>query len=69
MPFPRLSIVLISILLLGEAALALWRHAPIPVSTAPVFSFPPAAAQIRPCRALKCGLPLASFLAAAKDTP
>ena len=41
MPLSRLAIVLISLLLLGEASLALWRHLPIPVSTAPaqVFDF------------------------------
>jgi hypothetical protein len=44
MPLPRLALVLISILVLGEAGLALWRHLPIEPSTAPVFSFPPAAA-------------------------
>jgi hypothetical protein len=44
MHLPRLGILLISILLLGEAALALWRHLPVEPSTAPVFTFPPAAA-------------------------
>jgi hypothetical protein len=44
MSYRRLAIVLIALLLLGEAALALWRHLPIEPSTAPVFSFPPAAA-------------------------
>lgn len=42
MPLPRLAILLIALLLLlGEAAVALWRHLPIPVSTAPaqVFDF------------------------------
>ena len=44
MPLPRLAILLIAIIVLGEGALALWRHLPIEPSTAPVFSFPPAAA-------------------------
>ena len=34
----------IAILLLGEAAVAVWQYTPIEPSTAPVFSFPPAAA-------------------------
>ena len=43
MPLRRLALILIAILALGEGALALWRHLPIEPSTAPVFSFPPAA--------------------------
>lgn len=43
MPLPRLAIALIALLLLGEAAVAVWRNLPIEPSTAPVFSFPPAA--------------------------
>jgi hypothetical protein len=45
MPLSRLALLLAAILLLGEAGLALWRHLPIEPSTAPVFSFPPAAAE------------------------
>ena len=44
MPLPRLAVILIALLLLGEAAVAVWRHLPIEPSTAPVFSLPPAAA-------------------------
>lgn len=43
MPLRRLAIVIIALLVLGEAAVAVWRLAPVPVSTAPVFWFPPAA--------------------------
>ena len=43
MPLRRLAIVLIALLVLGEAAVAVWRHLPIEPSTAPVFTFPPAA--------------------------
>ena len=44
MSYRSLAIILIAILVLGEAGLAVWRHLPIEPSTAPVFSFPPAAA-------------------------
>jgi hypothetical protein len=44
MSYRSLAFVLIALLVLGEGALALWRHLPIEPSTAPVFSFPPAAA-------------------------
>lgn len=44
MPLRRLAFILSAILVLGEAGLALWRHLPVPVSQAAVFSFPPAAA-------------------------
>ena len=43
MSYRSLALILISILVLGETGLALWRYLPIPVSTASVFSFPPAA--------------------------
>lgn len=43
MSFPRLALILITILVLGEGALGVWRHRPVDPSTAPVFSFPPAA--------------------------
>ena len=43
MPLSRLAIVLISLLILGEGAVALWRHLHIEPATAPVFTFPPAA--------------------------
>jgi hypothetical protein len=43
MSYRTLSILLIALLVLGEAGLALWRHLPVEPSAAPIFSFPPAA--------------------------
>ncbi|MFZ9938145.1 MAG: hypothetical protein ACO3JG_13970 [Luteolibacter sp.] len=43
MSYRNLGILLIAILLLGEGAVALWRHLPVEPSTAPVFSLPAAA--------------------------
>ena len=42
MSYRSLAIILIAIILLGEAGLALWRHLPIEPSTAPAPAHAPA---------------------------
>jgi hypothetical protein len=43
MSYRTLGILLIVIVVLGEGVVALWRHLPVEPSSAPVFTFPPAA--------------------------
>lgn len=38
----RLALILIVLVLMGEAAVSMWRYLPMPSATAPVFSFAPA---------------------------
>jgi hypothetical protein len=49
MTLRRLPLVLIVLVVLGEVAVSLWAFAPVTISTDPVFTFPPAAANFGKC--------------------